>query len=182
MTHADKRPSLGRELREWGRSFAVSLLLVLLVYVFVFSFSIVRGHSMEPTLAGNEWLFVNKIEYVFGHPHRGEVVILSDPAAEEGHSRFLVKRVVAVPGDRVEIQNRRLYINGAQADEAYTDTEIQNGDFGPLVIPRDRYFVMGDNRHWNASEDSRVFGPVSSDRIKGRAQWIVWPFSRMHGL
>ncbi|WP_127588709.1 signal peptidase I [Paenibacillus koleovorans] len=178
------QPSAGtaKEIWEWVKSIAVSLVIVLLLNVFVFNLSTVKGQSMEPTLKEKEWLFVNKLVYLMGSPARGDVVILKDPEQNTSRREFLVKRVVAVPGDRVEIRGGKLYVNGAEVQEPYTDNRIEDGDRGPFTVEEDRYYVLGDNRHKSASKDSRMFGSVSSGMIKGRADFILWPFDQLGTL
>jgi signal peptidase I len=175
-------PEWARELWEWVRTFIIALAVVLLLHAFVFNLSTVEGHSMEPTLQDKEWLFVNKFCYRFGLPQRGDVVILRDPTEGPDKKDYLVKRVVGVPGDRIEIRDGELYRNGEHVVEPYTDTRIEDLDYGPLQVGAGQYFVMGDNRHAHASKDSRVFGTVPLDVIKGRADYILWPIADMHSL
>jgi len=165
----------------WVKTISVALVIVLLLHAFVFHLSKVEGHSMEPTLHDHDWLFVNKLVYLVGNPKLDDIVILKDPY-DEPSRKLLVKRVVGLPGDRIEIRKRILYRNGVKADEPYTDTEIDDYDYGPYVVPEGNYFVMGDNRHSRASRDSRSFGAVPRGQISGRADWIVWPIADMNSL
>ncbi|MEF3306747.1 signal peptidase I [Paenibacillus sp. GYB003] len=174
--------SLAAELWDWTKSIAVALVIVILLNMYVFNLSTVKGHSMEPTLREKEWLFVNKFALLIGHPKRGDVVILKDPDMQSADRQFLVKRVVAVPGDKVEIRGGKLYVNGEQASEPYTDIKIEDGDRGQIVVEEGHYFVMGDNRHQGASKDSRIFGTVAEKLIQGRADFILWPLRQVGGL
>lgn len=174
--------SVAEELWDWTKSIAVALVIVILLNMFVFNLSTVKGHSMEPTLREKEWLFVNKLTFLIGHPERGDVVILKDPDMQSVDRQYLVKRVVATPGDKVEIRGGKLYVNGEAVSEPYTDIKIEDGDRGPIVVEEGRYFVMGDNRHQLASKDSRTFGTVSEKAIQGRAEFILWPLRQMGGL
>lgn len=171
-------PLFWAELWDWMKSIAVALVLVFLIHQFVFNLSTVRGHSMEPTLAEGEWLFINKIGYLVGEPQLGDIVIFKDPDPLEVNPQYLVKRVVGVAGDKVEIHRGQLYRNGVPVDEPYTDTAIQGGEFAAVRVGEDQLFVMGDNRHRGASKDSRVLGTIPESRVKGRAQLILWPISR----
>lgn len=175
----EKKPS---ELWEWGKSIVFALAIVLVIHMFVFNLSTVKGQSMQPTLEDGEWLFINKVGYFFGSPHRGDIVILKDPDGELGFRQYLVKRIVGLPGDTVEVSGQKLYINGKILNEPYTDVEIQDGNYGPEKVPPGHYFVMGDNRHQWASTDSRRFHAVSGDLIKGKAQFVIWPFGKIGGL
>lgn len=177
-------PKLGwlRELFEWLKTAAIAFAIVLALHLFVFNLSTVEGHSMQPTLLEKEWLFVNKIVYLVRSPKVGEIVILEDPldiSMGIDKPELLVKRVVGLPGDQIEIYNKRLYRNGELVDEPYTDTEIEGYDYGPYIVEEGRYFVLGDNRHAQASKDSRVFGSVPESYIKGKAESIVWPWKQM---
>lgn len=180
----DKTPSrsLGEELWDWTKSIAVALIIVILLNMYVFNLSTVKGHSMEPTLQEKEWLFVNKLAFLIGHPNRGDIVILKDPDIKSVERQYLVKRVVATPGDTVDIRGGKLYVNGNAVIEPYTDIFIEDGDRAPIVVEEGCYFVMGDNRHQSASKDSRIFGTVPENLIQGRADFILWPLREMGGL
>ncbi|MBW7474918.1 signal peptidase I [Paenibacillus oenotherae] len=176
-------PRWAAELWDWGRTLLIAGTVVLLVNYFVFNLSTVEGHSMEPTLQEKEWLFVNKLSYRFGSPDHGDVVILKDPSKDGPQKKkFLVKRIIGIPGDTIEIRDAQLYRNGELIIEAYTDTEIDDDDYGPIKLEADNYYIMGDNRHAGGSKDSRVFGPVSRDMIQGRADFILWPITKMNAL
>lgn len=178
-----RRPEkLISEVWEWIKSIVLALVIVTIIHTFAFNLSTVKGHSMEPTLQDREWLFINKFGYVIGSPKRGDIVILKDPEEKLGFRQYLVKRVVALPGERVEISGQRLYVNGEPLSEPYTDSPIMDGDFGPVVVPEGHYFVMGDNRRFMASTDSRTFQAVPEKLIKGKAQFVLWPLHRIGGL
>ncbi|WP_246120323.1 signal peptidase I [Cohnella terricola] len=167
-----------KELWDWTKSLVVAAVIVLLLKAYVFQLSTVKKVSMEPTLHENEWLFVNKIVLKLGSLDRGDVVILKDPSDGTDHKEYLVKRIVGVPGDTLEVRDGELYINGDLKVEPYTDVKIEDGNFGPTRVTPGHYFVMGDNRHLKASRDSRAFKEVPADMIKGRADLIVWPITR----
>ncbi|MGG6312579.1 signal peptidase I [Paenibacillus macerans] len=170
------------ELWDMLKTIVVAFAIMLLLNVFVFNLSMVKGQSMEPTLEEQERLFVDKLVYRFGHPSRGEVVVLKDPSVDADRKPFLVKRVVAVPGDRVEVRDRSLYINGRPQDEPYTDAAIEDGDMPEMTLGAGEFFVMGDNRHAGRSKDSRYFGSVKEDLIVGRAEFVFWPIRKIRGL
>ncbi|BBI35764.1 signal peptidase I [Cohnella abietis] len=167
-----------KELWDWSKALIVAVVIVLLLRAFVFQLSTVKKISMEPTLHENEWLFINKIAMEFGSLDRGDVVILKDPSEGSDRKEYLVKRIVAMPGDTLEIRSGELYINGNLSVESYTDAKIEDGDYGPTTVSPGHYFVLGDNRHMRASKDSRAFKEVPEDLIKGRADFIIWPVSR----
>lgn len=165
------------------RSFFVELAEILLLaaglYI-VITFAIqtvhVIGFSMVPTLNDNDYVLATKIDLRFTTPARGDIVILKDPF---DNSQDFVKRVIALPGERLRIANGKVFINGQQLDEPYLPKNdpwvgsatwpVDNSDPSGFVIPAGHYFVMGDNR--NHSSDSRVFGPIAFNQIESRA-WI----------
>jgi signal peptidase I len=167
-----------KELWDWSKALIVAIVIVLLLRAFVFQLSTVKSYSMQPTLYEHEWLFINKIALEFGSLGRGDVVILKDPDTGPGRKEFLVKRIIGMPGDTLEIRGGQLYINGELKVEPYTDVKIEDGDFGPTTVSPGHYFVMGDNRHQSASKDSRAFKEVPEENFKGRADFIIWPISR----
>jgi len=124
----------------------------------------VKGVSMAPTLTSGERLLLNRFAYFHREPQRGELVVLKDPETGD----LIVKRIVGLPCETVLMQNDSAIVNGHRLFEPYAALTIR-ADRSPLskatVIPRDCYFVLGDNR--TRSMDSRVFGPVSRDRILG---------------
>ncbi|MDQ0063157.1 signal peptidase I [Paenibacillus harenae] len=181
MGNSNKR-TWRSEAWDWLKTLIAAFAVVLIVHFFVFNLSTVEGHSMEPTLVDNEWLFVNKFVYLVGKPKVGDVVILKEPDEGSGDKKFLVKRIIGVPGDRIEIYDNQLYRNGELVTENYIDTSIEGMNYGPSVVEEGRYFVMGDNRHLQASLDSRIFGTVPRSLIQGRADYILWPYHKIRGL
>ncbi|RUT37851.1 signal peptidase I [Paenibacillus anaericanus] len=170
------------ELWDFSKTILIAFVVMLLLNIFVFNLSLVKGQSMEPTLENQERLFVNKLVYHIGSPKSGDVVVLKDPSTGSDRKMFLVKRVVAEPGDTVEIREHKLLVNGQSQDEPYTDVQIQDSDIKPLTLGENEYFVMGDNRHAGRSKDSRSFGSVKSEQIVGRAEFVFWPISKIRGL
>jgi signal peptidase I len=124
----------------------------------------VKGASMSPTLAAGDRFLLNRFAYLHREPQRGELVVLKDPETSE----LIVKRIVGMPCETVIMQSDAAYVNGRRLFEPYVSKSVSR-DRSPLgkatVIPRDHYFVLGDNR--NRSVDSREFGTVSRDRIIG---------------
>lgn len=168
------------EVWDWVKSIVLALVIVFIIHQFVFNLSRVDGFSMQPTLHDGERLFVNKIVYLLKEPKHSDIVILKDP--RNGKKQRLVKRVIAVPGDMVEIRDERLYVNNVQVDEPYTATRIHGMGYGPMYVEEGHYFVLGDNRHLGESLDSRDFGLVERKLIEGRADFIVWPITHLDKL
>ncbi|MGG3455843.1 signal peptidase I [Paenibacillus rhizolycopersici] len=170
------------EIWEMLKTIVIAFVIMMLLNVFVFNLSMVKGQSMQPTLEEQERLFVDKMVYRFGHPKRGEVVVLKDPSVDADRKPFLVKRVVAVPGDSVEVRDGQLIINGESQNEPYTDSAIEDGDMSEVQLGAGDYFVMGDNRHAGRSKDSRYFGTVKEKWIVGRAEFVFWPIAKIRDL
>jgi signal peptidase I len=126
---------------------------------------VIRGRSMIPTLRDGDQYLLNRIAYLFREPRRGDLVVIHDP----GHKDMAIKRIVGLPGDRVEIKEGVLYINQKPLNEAYLapHTKTLPGDATQhsVQLGSKQYFVMGDNR--SESEDSRYYGPIHHDKIVG---------------
>ena len=146
-----------------------AIILAFLITHFVGQRTLVLSCSMEPNLYENQQLIVDKLTYHFRQPERGEIVVI-DMGADEIP---LIKRVIGLPGETLEIKNNRVLIDGQVLSEPYV-AEAYQRDYGPVTIPADSVFVMGDNR--NNSKDSRMIGSITLDRIVSRAWVRVWPF------
>ena len=179
----DEVGSGARAFVDWIVVVAVALTVAFLVRGFVLAHFVVDGSSMDTTLATGDRVFVNKLSYRLHDPNRGDVVVLHQisGAAE----RDLIKRVIALPGETIEMTNCEVRITGADATESrvlsepYLDRDVINatcgGDFEPVSVPAEHVFVMGDNR--SGSQDSRNLGPISESDLVGRAFVVFWPRS-----
>ncbi|MFO7919012.1 MAG: signal peptidase I [Anaerolineae bacterium] len=156
-------------LRELVESVLPALIIVLVVNVFLAQATRVEGQSMEPNLHDNQRLIIEKVTYRFRAPERGDIVVLRPP---QKSSEPLIKRVVGLPGERLEIHDGRVYVDDELVDEPYLNQPTV-GTLDPILIPEEHVFVMGDNRR--ASNDSRAFGVVAFDDIIGRAWLRYWP-------
>lgn len=159
---------------------AISLAIILPVRYFLIQPFYVRGASMEPNFQDHEYLIIDEISYRLREPHRGEVIVLRDPRS----AQYLIKRIVALPGETVETQSGRVYIKnaehpkGVELDESvYLDDTVQTSGNEAVNLGSHEYFVAGDNRP--SSLDSRIFGPILKEDIVGRAWIRAWPFDRM---
>jgi signal peptidase I len=172
-----------RALLDWAVVIIVALLVAFLVRTFVLAHFVVDGTSMFSTLHDDDRVFVNKLSYRLHDPNRGDVVVLhQDSGASE---RDLIKRVIALPGETIEIQNCQVSIDGQTLEEPYLDPEVVTpgncgGDLAPVLVPDDHVFVMGDNR--GGSQDSRALGPIEEDDLVGRAFVVFWPQSHWQWL
>lgn len=168
-----------KEIWSWIRTFALAIVIALLVRKYVFALYVVDGSSMQPTLADGQILMVNNFHYRFWQPEQGDVIVFTRtdlPASRRGlmGGNALVKRVVALPGETVYINDGKVYVDGEPLSEDYVNAAII-GTYGPETLGEGQYFVLGDNRLPQGSEDSRRFGPISIDDIVGRADFIILP-------
>src|ERR671917_985382 len=163
--------------------------LVILAVAFVLVFGFVRpfvleafripSESMVPTLLVGDRVLANKFVYRLAEPERGEVVVFE--SVGEGDDQKLIKRVVGVAGDEVEVRNGTLLVNGEAREEPYLNRNLPfNDSYGPSEVPEGHVFVMGDNRANSA--DSRVFGPLPIENIEGEAFVRFWPPLRIGSL
>ncbi|NLE75875.1 MAG: signal peptidase I [Chloroflexi bacterium] len=165
-------PFLRLVVREVLQTVAPAVLIALLINLLLGQFTLVLGRSMEPNLEDHQRLVLEKVSYRFREPERGDIVALWPPFPTD---LPLIKRVVALPGERVSIQAGRVYIDGNPLQEPYL-AQRTNGYLPQQVVPEGHVFVLGDNR--GASNDSRVFGPVAFGSIVGRAWLSCWPLER----
>jgi len=161
---------------EFAKTLIIAFLLAQLIMVSVAQAFQVEQYSMEPTLLPHDRVLVDKFLYRLRQPHRGDVVVLKYPLNPQ---RNYIKRIVALPGDKLEVKDGKVHINGTPSQEPYVNGTPQ-GDFGPITVPADSVFVMGDNR--NNSEDSRSFGALKEEQIVGQAILIYWPPQRIRLL
>lgn len=192
-----------REIIEWVVVFATAFILVALLNTAVFATTQVRQTSMQDTLLEGQHLFVEKWSYAFGNPYRGDIIVfiedkypknylervsiflkdVSDilkPIEQKTNIR-LVKRVIGIPGDEVDIRDGKVYINGDELPESYVKGDTYQREFTfPATIPEGKYIVFGDNRE--VSKDSRTFGFIDRSQVEGKAVFRFWPFNKIGAL
>lgn len=161
------------KLRETVETLLGAVVLAVFIMVFVAQAFTVEGPSMEPTFVTGERILADKLTYRFRDPRRGEVIVF-DPPME---SDYYIKRIVGIPGDEILIRNGKLYVNGIAASDDYTTGPIPR-DFGPVVVPEDSYFVLGDNRINSKDSRDASVGMVPRSAIIGRVILRYWPPSR----
>jgi signal peptidase I len=155
------------------REFVETVLFTLLVYFVVRHFLLenyrVVGYSMNPTLENEQFLMVNKLGYRLHEPQRGDIIVFRDPRDAD---RKLIKRVIGLPNELLEIRQGQVFINEVRLDEPYIEN-LGQYSVAPSPIPADHYFVLGDNR--NNSSDSHNWGTLSREEIVGQAWLSYWP-------
>ncbi len=182
-TSAARRRARG--LIDWIVVIGVALLVAFLVRTFVLAHFVVDGHSMDTTLHDGDRVFVNKLSYRLHDPNRGDVVVLHE--INGASERDLIKRVIALEGETLEVRNCVVLIDGVELIEPYLDPQVVTpgncgGDYGPTAVPDDHVFVMGDNRAGSQDSRSENVGPIDQDDIVGRAFVVFWPTAHWRWL
>jgi signal peptidase I len=168
---APAEPARASTLTLWLRDIAIAIAASVLMVLFLYQPVKVEGTSMLPRLEDRDRLFINKFVYHFESIHRGDIVVFHYPRDPE---KSYIKRVIAVPGDRLRIERGEVYLNGQHLPEPYVPDEFRDmKSMAETVIPDEEYFMMGDHR--SISSDSREFGPVDRDLIYGKAVFVYWP-------
>lgn len=170
--------SAGQFLFSFLETVIVALVITVVLYLFVMTPHEVVGNSMHPTYKNGEYLMANKISYKLHKPERGDVVIFKYSDTQD-----FIKRIIGLPGDTVMLKDGNIYINGVKLEESdylsesiYTNGQEYLKEGQSITVPDGEYFVCGDNR--NHSSDSRAFGPVKLQNIKGKAWIVYFPFSQ----
>jgi len=162
-------------VHSWLRDLLVSVVISAFIIVFLYQPVRVEGTSMLPMLEDQDRLFINKIAYRVGDIHRGDVVVFEYP---RDHAKSYIKRVIALPGDKLRIKDGQVYVNGVRLKEPYVPDRFADDRSQPeMLLPPNQYFVMGDHR--SISSDSREFGPVDRELIYGKAVFVYWPMEQV---
>jgi signal peptidase I len=179
----------------------IALVVAVVIKTFLVQAFWIPSSSMEDTLQVNDRVLVYKLAYRLGDVDRGHVIVFDDPRGPGNGDESLIgaavrnvaeavglstprsefiKRVIALPGETVEVVDNTVFVDGVALDESYLKAGSVTTEFEATTVPDGELFVMGDNR--NASQDSRFFGTIPEDTVVGRAFVIIWPFSRWGGL
>ncbi|WP_163101477.1 signal peptidase I [Peribacillus alkalitolerans] len=169
------------EVWEWMKALVIAVALAAVIRYFLFAPIVVDGLSMMPTLHHQDRMIVNKIGYTVGEPDRFDIIVFHAP-----ENKDYIKRVIGLPGDKIEYKDDTLYVNGKPYQEPYLDEYKKQVIDGPLTepftlkeitgeetVPEGHLFVMGDNRRF--SRDSRHIGVVSMDKVLGNTSVVYWP-------
>ena len=178
---SDEKPPQKASENPWLeglKTIGLSAVLAFGIRTFVAEARYIPSGSMLPTLQINDRLIVDKLGYHFKNPQRGDVVVFSptDTLEKQNFHDAFIKRVIGLPGDKVEVKDGRVFINDKPIEEDYIADRPQY-QYGPVTVPQDQYLVLGDNR--NNSYDSHYWGFVPRDHIIGRAIVRFWPMNRL---
>lgn len=169
------KKKVSRTAKTWIIALIVIALVIAFLLIFVFEIVSVEGHSMEPTLNGGEKVVVDKVSRYFEYPERGQIVITK----YDGYDGYYIKRVIAYPGEWVEVYDNTIYLNGEPLDEPYSasgeisDMELQQ-------VPEGCYFLVGDNRTQSLDSRQDTIGCVKQENLIGNAWAVIWPFDNIH--
>ena len=197
----DDRGGLLGFFRELPGLILIAFVLALLIKTFLVQAFYIPSASMVPTLEVGDRVLVNKLVYDFGVPQRNDVIVFEDPNAPEIERGFFedvwhwlteglgfateaeqdfIKRVIAIPGDEIEIKEGEVFINGEPMEDA-PGVQRDTTNFSPITIKEDHVFVMGDNRA-NSSDSRSILNQIPYDKIVGKAFVLLWPPSRLEWL
>jgi signal peptidase I len=168
-------PNSLKTLRAWMRDLFFCVLISLFFILFIYQPVKVEGGSMEPGLEDQERIFINKLVYRFESIERGDIVVFHYPRDTR---KSFIKRVIALPGDRIRISSGHVFVNDEELPEAYVPSDYLDARSYPeMTMPSNAYFVLGDHRC--SSNDSRDFGPVTRGYIFGKAVFGYWPMEKL---
>ncbi len=197
----ETKKKIKKEIWEWVKTIFIAIILAIIIRTFVIQTFKIPSGSMMNTLFPGDFLFVNKFIYgtrfpfsnkkilVLRKPERGDIIVFKYPV---DHKRNFIKRCIGLPGETIEIKNKQVYVNGKPLVEAYvvfsdsrlysnsaylSDDERKRDNYGPIIVPDNAYFMMGDNR--DNSLDSRFWGFLPEKDIRGKALVLYWPARRI---
>ena len=174
-----------KEVIDWVVHVFFAIAIGIFIVKYVVQVTIVHGSSMERCLHNGNRVIVEKFIFKRTGIKRGDIVTINKPRDLENEKTPVIKRVVAIAGDEVEIKEGNVYVNGEKINEPYingTYTHIICEEYQKLVVPYGKIYVLGDNRLPNASMDSRSYGPVSTKKVEGRAILRFYPFKQFGRL
>ena len=166
---------------DWLLHIVLAVLIGLFIVNFVAQITIVSGSSMEITLHDHDRIIIEKISPRFGMLDRGDIVTINDYPGLEMERKPIIKRIIGIEGDEVEIKDGRVYVNGVVLEEDYINVDSLgtldvDPQYSKVTVPEGHIYVLGDNRLMGQSKDSRTFGPVSIKDVGGKAFFRFHPF------
>ncbi len=167
-----------KEILEWVKTIAISIVIAMIITTFIRP-TLVKGYSMYPTLNEYDYLIINKIPYMLHEPERGDVVVFqSHIMTIEGKEKDLIKRVIGIPGDTIQITEGKVFVNGQLMDENYINGNYTSGEV-LLEVPENMIFVMGDNRENSLDSRDEKVGAVPIDTVRGKTLIRLYPFTKI---
>lgn len=168
------------EALDWVKSIVAAIAIALIIKTFVFNTTYVLGNSMYPTLHERDRLFALKVPLYFDGPEIGDVIVLEAP---DSPKKDYIKRVIGVSGDKIQIDDGNVYVNDQLLQEDYiiSDAYTHTYEENIWIVPEGEVFVLGDNREEGASKDSRYFGTISIEKVKGITGFRYFPIDDRFG-
>ena len=167
-----------KEILEWVKTIIISLIIALVITTFIKP-TIVKHYSMQPTLDENDFLIINRLLYTRGTPERGDIIVFeSNQRDNSGDQKLLIKRIIGLPGEDIEIRGGQVYINEELLNEPYLADDYTHGNIYQM-IPENTLFVMGDNRNNSLDSRNEGLGLVDFEDIVGKAFFRLYPFSEI---
>ena len=179
-----KTVSMVKEILDWVKHIALAIIVGILFITFVGQRTVVYGMSMSPTLENGDQLVIEKISPKVGGVKRGDIVTIYIHGLLDEGKDYLIKRVIAIEGDTVRIEEGRVYLNGEYLDEEYIrgDYTYEERLTAEITIEKGQVFVMGDNRLKGGSNDSRSLGVFNTSAIRGKAIFRWYPFKKFGSI
>lgn len=166
-------------MKGWIKDIAIALIIGILILQLVKP-TIVKEHSMMPTINENDYIFLSKQAYRFSEPENGDIIVFhTDLVQSNGKEKLLIKRIIGLPGDELSIFEGTVYRNGEELDEPYIMDEFTLTDMEEFTVPEDSLFVMGDNRQNSIDSRDSTLGFVEYDSIVGKAFFRLYPFDNI---
>jgi signal peptidase I len=169
------RKSNRDEILSWVKMIVSAFLIAMVLRTFVFQMALVNQISMNPTLYEGQMLVISKINYFIGDPQRGDIIVLKD----EAENKLLIKRVIGLPGEEIQVQNGKVYIDTKELQPDYTSFPTYAYTQDTWTLPQGEYFVMGDNREHSRDSRSEDVGLVARTNIIGKAVFRIWPLNKL---
>ncbi len=165
-------------MKEWIKDILIAVVIAVVVIQFIKP-TVVKQSSMEPNFYENDYLFVSKQSYkLFGEPERGDVVVVhSSLVQDNGDEKMLIKRIIGLPGETIDIRDGQVYIDGEVLEEDYTKEGYTSGELENFTVPEGEYFCMGDNRRVSIDSRDPSVGCIPRDEIVGKVVLRLYPFS-----
>lgn len=169
-----------KEALGWIRDIGIALVIAAIVLTF-FKPIIIQQESMQPTFYSNDYVIISKQAYtLFGEVEHGDVIVFStDLLDTEGNTKHLIKRIIGLPGDTIEIKMGYVYRNGEKIDEPYVNEQGLSGEMGPVIVEEGKMFVLGDNRRVSQDSRSSELGQIDQEAIVGKVVLRIFPFNKI---
>ncbi len=166
-----------KEIYSWIKTILLAIVLAMIFRTYIFRTAYAMSVSMEPTLHEGQVLIISRVNYLAGKPQRGDIVVIDSRQDKLEHLN-LIKRVVGLPGETIEIKDNRVYIDGEALEPDFTESPTPDFGFEKATIPEGKYMVMGDNR--GNSRDSRFksVGFIEEEYLVGKAVFRLWPLNK----